>query len=64
MRNGQCLVKVVGFNDVVAAKDLLGFSKGAVRHSDVAVRASRIGLLQAISALQTGRADLSFLNGF
>jgi glycyl-tRNA synthetase len=40
------------------------FEKVLVNTSDAAVRASRIGLLQAISALQTGRADLSYLNGF
>ena len=40
------------------------FDKVLVNTSDTAVRASRIGLLQAIASLQDGRADLSFLNGF
>jgi glycyl-tRNA synthetase len=40
------------------------FEKVLVNTSDPAVRASRIGLLQAISAMQTGRADLGYLNGF
>ncbi|MFN8378400.1 MAG: glycine--tRNA ligase subunit beta [Anaerolineae bacterium] len=40
------------------------FDKVLVNTSDAAVRANRIGLLQAISSLQLGRADLSHLNGF
>ena len=40
------------------------FEKVLVNAPDAAVRANRLGLLQAISALQAGRADLSFLNGF
>ncbi|MBL8145270.1 MAG: hypothetical protein JNL34_02705, partial [Anaerolineae bacterium] len=40
------------------------FEKVLVNAPDTTVRANRLGLLQAISALQTGRADLSFLNGF
>ncbi len=40
------------------------FDKVLVNTDDAAVRASRLGLLQAISAMQSGRADLSFLNGF
>jgi glycyl-tRNA synthetase len=35
-----------------------------VNTDDPAVRQNRIGLLQAISAMQKGRADLSFLSGF
>jgi glycyl-tRNA synthetase len=35
-----------------------------VNTDDPAVRGNRIGLLQAISAMQKGRADLSFLAGF
>ncbi len=35
-----------------------------VNTDDPAVRRNRIGLLQAISAMQSGRADLSYLSGF
>ncbi len=35
-----------------------------VNTDDPAVRRNRIGLLQAISAMQDGRADLSYLSGF
>ncbi len=35
-----------------------------VNAEDPAIRQNRIGLLQAISAMQTGRADLSELSGF
>jgi len=35
-----------------------------VNHEDPAIRHNRLGLLQAISALQAGRADLSHLSGF
>jgi len=35
-----------------------------VNTEDQAVRRNRIGQLQAISAMQTGRADLSYLSGF
>lgn len=35
-----------------------------VNAEDAAVRHNRLGLLQAISAMQTGRADLSELSGF
>ncbi len=35
-----------------------------VNTEDQAVRRNRIGLLQAISAMQNGRADLSTLSGF
>lgn len=35
-----------------------------VNHEDAAIRRNRLGLLQAISAMQTGRADLSHLSGF
>ncbi|MFN8452377.1 MAG: glycine--tRNA ligase subunit beta [Anaerolineae bacterium] len=35
-----------------------------VNTEDQAVRRNRIGLLQAISAMQHGRADLSYLSGF
>ncbi len=40
------------------------FEKVLVNTDDASLRASRLGLLQAISALQVGRADLSFVNGF
>ena len=35
-----------------------------VNHEDPAIRRNRLGLLQAISAMQAGRADLSHLSGF
>ncbi|MBK8033779.1 MAG: glycine--tRNA ligase subunit beta [Chloroflexi bacterium] len=35
-----------------------------VNHEDSAIRRNRLGLLQAISAMQAGRADLSHLSGF
>jgi len=35
-----------------------------VNHEDAAIRRNRLGLLQAISAMQKGRADLSHLSGF
>jgi glycyl-tRNA synthetase beta subunit len=35
-----------------------------VHHDDLAVRHNRLGLLQHISAMQSGRADLSQLSGF
>jgi glycyl-tRNA synthetase len=40
------------------------FDNVLVNAEDPAVRRSRLGLLQAISALQAGRADLSHLSGF
>ena len=40
------------------------FEKVLVNADDPKLRASRLGLLQAISALQNGRADLSAVNGF
>jgi glycyl-tRNA synthetase len=40
------------------------FEHVMVNVEDVAVRQNRIGLLQAISAMQEGRADLSYLSGF
>jgi glycyl-tRNA synthetase len=40
------------------------FNKVMVNVEDEAVRHNRLGLLQAISAMQQGRADLSFLSGF
>jgi glycyl-tRNA synthetase beta chain len=40
------------------------FDKVLVMAEDSAVRQNRLGLLQAISALQRGRADLSHLSGF
>ncbi|MBA3870903.1 MAG: hypothetical protein H0X30_17310 [Anaerolineae bacterium] len=40
------------------------FNKVMVNVEDQAVRKNRIGLLQAISAMQHGRADLSHLSGF
>ncbi|MBC8098469.1 MAG: glycine--tRNA ligase subunit beta, partial [Armatimonadetes bacterium] len=35
-----------------------------VNTDDLTIRRNRIGLLQRVSALQTGRADLSYLSGF
>ncbi len=52
---------------VPAITAYFGTGKGdgvLVNADDPAVRANRIGLLQAISAMQTGRADLSELSGF
>jgi glycyl-tRNA synthetase len=40
------------------------FNNVLVNAEDAAVRQNRLGLLQAISAMQQGRADLSHLNGF
>ena len=40
------------------------FDKVLVNADDAAVRRNRLGLLQSISAMQRGRADLSFLSGF
>lgn len=40
------------------------FDHVLVNAEDAAVRANRIGLLQSISAMQKGRADLSQLSGF
>ena len=40
------------------------FDKVLVMAEDAAVRQNRLGLLQAISAMQRGRADLSHLSGF
>jgi glycyl-tRNA synthetase len=40
------------------------FDAVLVNAEDAAVRRNRLGLLQAISALQRGRADLSHLSGF
>ncbi|MBZ0277476.1 MAG: glycine--tRNA ligase subunit beta [Anaerolineae bacterium] len=40
------------------------FDKVMVHVEDVAVRQNRLALLQAISAMQRGRADLSYLSGF
>jgi glycyl-tRNA synthetase len=40
------------------------FNKVMVNVEDEAVRHNRLGLLQAISAMQRERADLSFLSGF
>jgi glycyl-tRNA synthetase len=40
------------------------FDKVLVNAGDEAVRQNRLGLLQAISAMQRGRADLSELSGF
>lgn len=40
------------------------FDKVLVNAEDEAVRHNRLGLLQAIGAMQTGRADLSQLSGF
>ncbi len=40
------------------------FEKVMVNADDPAVRHNRLGLLQAISAMQQGRADLSTLSGF
>jgi glycyl-tRNA synthetase len=40
------------------------FDKVLVNAEDTAVRQNRLGLLQAISAMQNGRADLSELAGF
>jgi glycyl-tRNA synthetase len=40
------------------------FEHVMVNVEDLAVRQNRIGLLQAISAMQEGRADLSYLSGF
>ncbi|HYO87518.1 MAG TPA: glycine--tRNA ligase subunit beta, partial [Candidatus Limnocylindrales bacterium] len=40
------------------------FEKVLVNTPDEKLRASRLGLLQAISAMQQGRADLSVVNGF
>ncbi len=40
------------------------FNKVMVNVEDEAVRHNRLGLLQAISAMQRGRADLSHLSGF
>lgn len=40
------------------------FEKVMVNVEDEAVRRNRLGLLQTISAMQRGRADLSFLSGF
>ncbi|KXK13637.1 MAG: glycyl-tRNA synthetase [Chloroflexi bacterium OLB15] len=40
------------------------FDEVLVNAPDMAVRQNRIGLLQAISAMQKGRADLSLLSGF
>ncbi len=40
------------------------FDHVLVNSPDPAVRANRLGLLQAVSAMQKGRADLSLLSGF
>jgi glycyl-tRNA synthetase beta subunit len=40
------------------------FTAVLVNTEDAAVRKNRLGLLQAISAMQLGRADLSYLSGF
>lgn len=40
------------------------FDDVLVNVEDAAVRQNRLGLLQAISSLQKGRADLSYLSGF
>lgn len=40
------------------------FNKVMVNVEDEAVRRNRLGLLQAVSAMQRGRADLSHLSGF
>jgi glycyl-tRNA synthetase beta subunit len=40
------------------------FDKVLVMAEDPAVRQNRLGLLQAISGMQRGRADLSHLSGF
>jgi glycyl-tRNA synthetase len=40
------------------------FSHVMVNVEDEAVRRNRLGLLQAITAMQRGRADLSFMTGF
>jgi glycyl-tRNA synthetase len=40
------------------------FDKVLVMADDPAVRQNRLGLLQAIGAMQRGRADLSYLSGF
>jgi glycyl-tRNA synthetase len=40
------------------------FDKVLVMADDLAVRQNRLGLLQLISAMQQGRADLSYLSGF
>jgi len=50
-----------------AITDFFGTGKGdgvLVNAEDPAVRRNRLGLLQAISALAKGRADLSYLSGF
>jgi glycyl-tRNA synthetase beta subunit len=52
---------------IPAVTAYFGTGKGdgvLVNTDDAAVRRNRIGLLQAISAMQTGRADLSQLAGF
>jgi glycyl-tRNA synthetase beta chain len=40
------------------------FDQVMVNAEDATIRQNRLGLLQAISALQNGRADLSKLTGF
>ncbi len=40
------------------------FDTVLVNADDEALRHNRLGLLQAISAMQHGRADLSHLSGF
>jgi glycyl-tRNA synthetase beta subunit len=40
------------------------FDEVLVNAEDPAVRQNRLGLLQAISAMSDGRADLSHLSGF
>jgi glycyl-tRNA synthetase beta subunit len=40
------------------------FNNVMVNVEDEALRHNRLGLLQAISTMQKGRADLSFLSGF
>jgi glycyl-tRNA synthetase len=52
---------------VPAVSAYFGTGKGdgvLVNAPDPAIRRNRLGLLQAISAMQRGRADLSFLSGF
>ena len=52
---------------IPAISAYFGTGKGdgvLVNTEDAAVRRNRIGLLQAISAMQDGRADLSYLSGF
>ena len=53
------LIFVEGFGKIFAF-----FETVMVNAEDPAVRQNRLGLMQAISALQSGRVDLSELVGF